>query len=103
VIEGRKQERNKDMMKTSYLEMTYRRGRVIAAYYYLPRRPGQSSVRTRRAEAGLLIDYARFGRPIGVEITTPGTLSVTAFNRVLRELGFPSVKRQDVAPLIAAS
>lgn len=89
-------------MKTPYLEVTYRRGRAIAAYYYLPRRPGQHSVRTRRVEGGLLVDYARGGRPIGLEITTPGTLSVAAFNRVLRELGFPSVRREDVAPLIAA-
>lgn len=89
-------------MKTPYLEVTYRKGRAIAAYYYLPRRPGQHSVRTRRAEAGLLVDYARGGQPIGVEITTPGTLSVAAFNRVLRELGFPPVRRVDVAPLIAA-
>ena len=89
-------------MNTPYLEVTYRRGRPIAAYYYLPRRPGQHSVRTRRVEAGLLVDYARGGRPIGVEITTPGALSVAAFNRVLRELGFASVSREDVAPLIAA-
>ena len=55
------------------------RGRAIAAYYYLPRRGG---------------------RPIGVEITTPGTFSVVALNRLLRGLGFPPVRRQDVAPLI---
>ena len=89
-------------MKTAYLEVTYRRGRAIAAYYYLPRRPGQHSVRTRRVEAGLLVDYARGGQPIGVEITTPGALSIAAFNRVLREIGFPAVKRADVAPLKAA-
>jgi hypothetical protein len=89
-------------MKTPYLEVTYRRGRAIAAYYYLPRRPGQRSVRTRRHEAGLLVDYARGGRPIGVEITTPAALSVAAFNRVLRELGFPRVGREEMAPLIAA-
>jgi len=90
------------MINTSYLEVTYRRGRAIAAYYYLPRRPGQRSVRTRRVEGGLLVDYARGGRPIGVEITTPGTLSIAAFNRVLRELGFPPVSREEVAPLVAA-
>jgi hypothetical protein len=89
-------------MNTPYLEVTYRRGRAIAAYYYLPRRPGQRSMRTRRVEAGLLVDFARGGRPIGVEITNPGALSVAAFNRVLRELGFASVSREDVAPLVAA-
>jgi uncharacterized protein YuzE len=90
------------MMSTPYLEVTYRQGRAIAAYYYLPRRPGQRSVRTKRVEGGLLIDYAKGGRPIGVEITNPGSLSVASFNRVLRELGIHPVRREDVAPLIDA-
>lgn len=89
-------------MNTPYLEVTYRKGRAIAAYYYLPRLPGQRSVRTRRVEGDLLVDYARGGRPIGVEIPNPSTLSVATFNRVLRELGVPPVRRQDVAPLLAA-
>ena len=89
-------------MNTHYLEVTYRRGRAIAGYYYLPRRPGQRSVRTRRAECGLLVDYARGGRPIGIEISNPGALSVAAFNRVLRELGMPPVRRADVAPVLAS-
>jgi uncharacterized protein YuzE len=90
------------MMNTPYLEVTYRRGRAIAAYYYLPRRPGQRSVRTRRVEGGLLVDYARGGRPIGVEIASPCSFSVAAFNRVLRDLNLPAVKREVVAPLIGA-
>jgi uncharacterized protein YuzE len=89
-------------MSTAYLEVTYRQGKPIAAYYYLPRPEGQRSVRTRRVEAGLLIDFAEDGQPIGIEITAPSVLSVTAFNRVLRDLGFPPVKRQEIAPLIAA-
>jgi uncharacterized protein YuzE len=89
-------------MNTAYLEVTYRQGKAVAAYYYLPRAARQRSVRTRRVEPGLLIDYAKDGRPIGVEITAPSALSVTGFNRVLRELGVAPVKRQDIAPLIAA-
>ena len=49
-------------MKQSYLEVTFRNGRPLAAYYYLPRRPGEKSVRTRRVEPGLLIDIAKTGR-----------------------------------------
>jgi uncharacterized protein YuzE len=56
-------------MNTAYLEVTYREGKPIAAYYYLPRPEEQRSVRTRRVEAGLLIDFAKDGRPIGIEIT----------------------------------
>lgn len=89
-------------MKEPYLEVTFRRGRPVAAYYYLPRRPGQRSVRTRRVEPGMVIDFARGGRPIGIELTAPSKLSVTALNRVLRELGFPPVSREDLAPVLAA-
>ncbi len=89
-------------MNTSYLEVTYRQGKPVAAYYYLPRLPNQRSVRTRRVEPGLVVDYAKGGRPIGVEITAPSALSVAAFNRVLRDLGAEPVRREDMAPLIAA-
>ena len=89
-------------MKESYLEVTFRRGRPLAAYYYLPRRPGQKSYRTRRVEPGLVIDFARGGKPIGIEITAPNKLSLASLNRVLREFGFPLVNRNDLAPVLAA-
>jgi len=89
-------------MNESYLEVTFRHGRLMTAYYYLPRRPGQKSYRTRKAEAGLLIDYTRGGRPIGIEITAPSKVTLAAVNRVLRGLGFAPVKREELAPLLAA-
>jgi len=89
-------------MKQHYLEVTFRSGRPIAAYYYLPRRPGQRSFRTVRVEPGMIIDYSRNGKPIGIEITAPAKLSVGAINRVLRGLGLPTVTRADLAPLRAA-
>lgn len=89
-------------MNEPYLEVTFRHGRPIAAYYYLPRRSGQKSYRTERVEAGLLIDYGRGGRPIGIEITAPGKVTLAAINRVLRGLGFAPVKREEMAPLLAA-
>ena len=89
-------------MNDSYLEVTFRHGRPMAAYYYLPRRPKDKSHRTRRAEPGLVIDFTRDGRPIGIEIVAPDKLTLSAFNRVLRELGFPPLKRADLAPLMAA-
>ena len=53
-------------MKQPYLEVTYRRGRPLAAYYYLPRQDGDASVRTERFEGGLLVDFSTDGRPIGI-------------------------------------
>ncbi len=89
-------------MKDCYLEVTYRHGRPLAAYYYLPRDAGAKSARTRRVEPGMVIDYSNDGRPIGIEITAPSRMSVAALNAVLEPLGFPVVDRADLAPLLAA-
>jgi hypothetical protein len=89
-------------MKTSYLEVTFRHGRPLAAYLYLPRRPADKSYRSERVEPGLVIDFNRGGQPIGIEITAPAKVSAAALNRVLRRLGLPTVKRADLAPLRAA-
>jgi uncharacterized protein YuzE len=89
-------------MKESYLEVTFRFGRPIAAYYYLPGRIGEKSVRTVRVEPGLVIDYSRGGKPLGIEITAPDKVSIPIFNRVLKAIGYPAVKRTDLAPLKAA-
>ena len=89
-------------MRESYLEVTFRRGRALAAYYYLPRRPGQRSYRTEEVAPGILVDFGRGGRPIGIEITAPDRASVATINRVLRGLGQPLLRSRDLAPLRAA-
>jgi uncharacterized protein YuzE len=89
-------------MKHSYLEVTYRKGRALAAYYYLPRRDGDTSKRTERAEGGLLVDFAEDGRAIGIEITSPSLLDVSQLNGLLTRLGHEPVGREDLAPLVAA-
>lgn len=89
-------------MREPYLEVTFRQGRAIAAYYYLPREAGQKSVRTRRVEPGLVIDFASDGRPIGIEITAPSKLSVASLNAVLKDIGCPVATQADLAPLVAA-
>ena len=89
-------------MNETYLEVTFRHGRPIAAYYYLPRKRGQKSYRTKRIEPGLVIDLSREGQAIGIEITAPSKLTLSALNRVLRELRLPAVTRADLAPLRAA-
>ena len=89
-------------MSESYLEVTFRKGKLVAAYFYLPRRPGQKSYRTRRVEPGLIIDFSRAGRPIGIEITAPSKVTLAVLNRVLKELGQAPVERAEIAPLLAA-
>lgn len=86
-------------MKEAYLEVTFRHGRPVAGYYYLPRKVGEKSIRTVRIEPGLVIDFGRRGNPIGIEITAPELVTASIFNRVLRDLGFPALKRAELTPL----
>ncbi len=65
-------------MNEAYLEVTYRHGLALAGYYYLPRRPGDRAARTSRGPSGLLVDYTRGGRAIGIEITAPTLLSLAS-------------------------
>lgn len=89
-------------MRQSYLEVTYRKGRPLAAYYYLPRQDADRSVRTERVDGGLLVDYAADGRPIGIEIPSPARLTLDVVNAVLVRLGQEAALPEDLAPLVAA-
>ena len=84
------------------LEVTYRHGRQFAAYYRLPRREGDRVERSRPCEAGLVVDLADDGRPIGIEITDPSRADVATFNRLLVSLGLDPVDASELAPLNAA-
>ena len=89
-------------MKESYLEITYRRGRPIAAYLYLPRASRDKNQRTAEAPGGLVIGFTRSGKPIGIEITAPSKATAAVVNRALRALGLPPIKQADLGPLRAA-
>jgi len=89
-------------MNEPYLEVTYRHGRPLAAYLYLPRRSSDRSHRTEAVAPGIVVDFRHDGRPIGIEITAPRKVSLAALNRVLRGLGLPPAKRVDLGPLLAA-
>ena len=89
-------------MKRSYLEVTYRKGRPLAAYYYLPRQDGDKSVRTERVEGGLLVDFSHDGRAIGIEIRSPSHRELAGLNAVLARLHHEPVRPEDLAPLVAA-
>jgi hypothetical protein len=89
-------------MKEPFLEVTFRHGKPIAAYYYLPRGANQRSARSRRVEPGLVIDFGTDGTAIGIEITAPAKVSLAGLNAVLREIGHAPASPADVAPVIAA-
>ncbi len=89
-------------MTTLSLQITYRKGEPFAAYLYLPRKPGQKSARTEEVGPDLLIDYAADGTPIGIEIVSPGYVSVEEILAVFDRLGLGRPSAAELAPLRAA-
>ena len=91
-----------DVMKRRYLEVTFRNGKPLAAYLYLPRNPDDVSVRTVRDGSGLLVDYAADGRAIGIEIPSPGSIRLETLNQVLASLDQGPATAEELAPAGAA-
>jgi uncharacterized protein YuzE len=88
-------------MREPYLEVTFRHGRPLAAYLYLPRSPGDRSRRIVQADGGLIIDYTESGKPIGIEITAPAAVTIGGLNTVLKSLNVATLTEEDLVPLSA--
>lgn len=89
-------------MKDRYLEVTFRKGKPLAAYLYLPRPAAVRSIRTVEAAPGIMVDFAASGEPIGLEITAPNQVTAEQINNVLADLGLPRSHPEELAPLRAA-
>ena len=89
-------------MITTSLQITYRRGKPFAAYIYLDRKPGIQSARTEEIASDLLIDYAKDGTPLGIEIVSPGSVSITEIQDVFDRLGLRRPALAELEPLQAA-
>ncbi len=87
------------------LQITYRKGRVLAAYLYFSHDEAvnRKSVRTVPSSDYLLVvDYAETGKPLGVEIVTPQAVTLERLNQLLVEIGEAPMAEQEYAPLRAA-
>ncbi len=85
-----------------YLEVTFRRGRAMAAYLYLPRRAGDTVESSRELGDALVVDYSLDGRVIGLDIVDPAALGPEEIVRALRSLGVTDVTSEEFRPLAAA-
>ena len=84
-----------------YLEVTYRKGKPLVAYFYLPRNVGDTSVRTTQHDPGIVTDFAADGRAIGIEITAPTKVTLASLNQALAAANQPPATANDLAPLLA--
>jgi hypothetical protein len=89
-------------MSLTELTVTYRNGKILAAYFPLPRKSGDLAARSKKAERGLVVDFSADGRPIGIEITSPSQFNVAALNRVLSSLHLSPVAPSVMSPLVGA-
>ena len=89
-------------MATAYLEITFRKGKPLAAYLYLT---GNARTRSQRSEPvgdGLVLDYGADDALIGIEITAPAATTLDRVNAVLQEHRLPLLTSQELSPLQAA-
>lgn len=90
-------------MTTRYLEVTYRHGKPLAAYLYLPRQSDDRSARVAQFPGGLVVDLTEDGRPIGVEILAPATITLDQINHALTQYGLRDLPEEELAPLREAA
>ena len=89
-------------MKHRYLEVTYRKGKPLGAYLYLPRPIGTKSVKTECAGQGMRVDYDSAGNAIGVELTAPSQVTWDQIGQLLTRLGQTPLSIDEWAPLRVA-
>ena len=81
------------------LQVTYRRGQLLAAYLTLA---GQRVSRTQATVSGLLIvDFASNGTPIGIEITAPRKVRLGRAKRTPGRTRRCGLSEQDYGPVSA--
>jgi hypothetical protein len=88
-------------MKQRYLEVTFRKGKPLAAYLYLPRARGARVARTADEGNGVHVDFDANGAPMGLEVTAPGAVTVETLNAVLVRHGVAALAANEWAPLAA--
>jgi len=89
------------MTRDTYLEVTYRQGKPVAAYLYFPGGANAEVARTQKMKPGLVADFAADGRPIGLEIVSPSAVSLQDVNEVLQSLNKEALPEEEFAPLNA--
>jgi len=89
-------------MRDTYLEITYRKGRAVAAYLHVASDHGALSAESRKVADQLVADFDEQGRLIGVEILSPRDTSFAAIKSALQQLHAAPVSDEELEPLKAA-
>lgn len=90
------------MTSSVSLQVTYKGGRPLAAYLYLAANGKRKVARTEELAPDLVVDYGADGAPVGVEILSPGTVTVQEIWSVFDRLGLERPAASELSPLSAA-
>jgi len=83
------------------LTVSYLHGRILAAYLTLRPMPDMCVARSHKTPEGLVIDYDKDDRELGIEIPTPTPQAVRALEKLLGELHVDNAEKE-LGPLQAA-
>lgn len=86
-----------------WLSVTFRDGRLIAAYLYLRREPNDSVARTTPTADGMLVDYDSAAKPLGIEFTAPSHITLNSVNSLLQSLAEAPATVEELSPLLRSS
>jgi len=84
------------------LQVTYKGGKPLAAYLSLGYNGKRAVARTEEVSPDLLVDFAADGLPLGLEILSPGTVTVERVWAVFDHLGLERPPASELSPLPAA-
>jgi hypothetical protein len=88
-------------MTAPVLEMTFQKGRPLAAYLHLSSARRQAGA-TRQLAPSLLGDFDKRGALLGLEILAFDKATIARINQVLLACGRPALPAKELAPLRAA-
>ncbi len=81
------------------IEIVFRRGRPVAAFFHLREGVSGKSGRTISLGAQLTAHYDASGHPVGLELALPTQVRLGDVNDALRELSSGPVEESDLVPL----
>jgi uncharacterized protein YuzE len=85
---------------TRDLQVTFRGGRLLAAYLSFRKDSKANAVRTKRESDGMLVDFNEEGTAIGIEFIAPSKVTLAKVNTLLESLGEESASLDELWPLI---
>jgi uncharacterized protein YuzE len=84
------------------LQVTFRNGRLMAAYLHLQKRDGLTVAHSRRTGDGMIVDLAPDGTAIGIEFVAPSKVSLSGINQLLQSVGQTTASADELWPLVRA-